>query len=70
MKALYTVRAIKNAVDSGDTVKCDGGGYTVIKDSIGQYLIKHVSGHCVGLHGAAGTKYAYVLNGSRFYTGE
>ena len=66
---LYSIEGIKNAVDSGKTVKCGGGGYTVIKDSLGKYLIKYdASSYCIGLHGADGTKYASELNGSDFYT--
>lgn len=40
---------IRAAVDAGLPVKWANDGYDVIKDSIGQYLIVHSSGHCIGL---------------------
>lgn len=60
-----TIQEIKEAVDSGRKVHWSNDGYTVIKDSIGQYLIKHYSGDCIGLTNQAGDK----LNGaeSEFY---
>ena len=69
MAQLNTIEEIKQAVDAGQTVRCDGGGYEVIKDSIGQYLIHHIgSDYYIGLHGRAGTKYAEHLNGHGFHT--
>jgi len=61
--------AIRRAADTGN-VQLGSGGYSVIKDSIGQYLIKSgggASAHCIGLTGQRGTKYADKLNGTDFY---
>ena len=71
MSTLTTIPEIKAAVDAGKQVRCDGDGYEVIKDSIGQYLIHfRTSDYYIGLHGRAGTKYAEKLNGRNFYTVE
>ena len=43
------VNEIKKAVDEGKQVHWSNVGYTVIKDNIGQYLIQHWNGHCIGL---------------------
>jgi hypothetical protein len=62
------VQEIKDLVDAGIDVRCNGGGYQVIKDSAGQYLICYgPTGDCVGLHGLIGTPYENRLNGSGFY---
>lgn len=69
-QALNTISEIKAAVDAGQKVFCDGGGYEVIKDSVGQYLIHFLGGdgkYYIGLHGLEGTEYAEVLNGKDFY---
>jgi hypothetical protein len=43
-------REIKTALERGDRVFWVHNGYEVMKDSLGQYLIKcHDNGHCVGL---------------------
>jgi hypothetical protein len=58
------IREIKEAVESGKTVHWVNPGYTVIKDSIGQFLIHSCfSGvDCyTGLHGR--DEYANKLNG-------
>jgi len=66
---LETIEEIKAAVDAGHAVHCGNDGYTVTKDSIGQYLIKYAhNNYCVGLHGMEGTKYEGVLNGGDFYS--
>jgi hypothetical protein len=44
-----TLDEIKQAVDNGGIVYWTNRGYRVIKDNLGQYLIKHHSGDCVGL---------------------
>ena len=69
MKAELTTKAeIIEAVDAGKDVYCEGGGYKVIKDSKGQYLIKCTSNnHCIGLSGQDGTQYENVLNARGFY---
>ena len=68
-RTLRSINEIKAAVDSGADVRCDGGGYEVIRDSIGQYLIHQLgSDYYVGLHGMPGTEYAAQLNGEKFYT--
>ncbi len=36
---MKTLNEVQSAVDSGATVHWSNSGYTVIKDSIGQYLI-------------------------------
>lgn len=54
------IAEIKQAVDAGLTVHWANRGYRVIKDSIGQYLIKFdPNGHCIGLTNRAGD----TLNG-------
>lgn len=70
MALLNTIQEIKTAVDAGKTVYADSEAYTVIKDSLGQYLIKFHSGSVIGLHGQAGTQYETTLNGHQFYTRE
>ncbi len=65
--SLRTIAQIKDAVDSGKTVKCGGGGYTVTATK-GQYYISYDhSDYCIGLHGQEGTEYADKLNGKDFY---
>ena len=52
---------IKDAIDAGNRVFWHHSGYEVIKDSIGQYLIKcHMNDHIIGLTHRDGT----TLNGS------
>lgn len=47
---LLTVGAIKNAVEAGNTVYAGTKAYRVIKDSLGQWLIKcDLNGYCIGL---------------------
>ena len=65
-----TVAAIRAAVDSGKRVTCDGGGYEVIKDKLGQYLIHFKPDYYIGLSGREGTPYAEKLNGREFYVEE
>ena len=44
------VQQIRTAIDEGKTVYWHHNGYQVIKDSIGQYLIKcHMNDHYIGL---------------------
>ena len=58
------IKEIKKAVDEGQKVCWSNPAYDVIKDDIGQYLIKcNLNGHCIGLHGLKGTKYENQLNG-------
>jgi hypothetical protein len=60
-----TITRIKAAVDMGLTVSlAKSSSYIVIKDSIGQYLIKFTPDRCnyIGLHGMAGTKYEDHIN--------
>ena len=40
---------IKTALANGERVYWMNNGYEVIRDSIGQYLIEHEAGHCIGL---------------------
>lgn len=62
-----TAEDIRCAVDAGETVYSESEAYQVIKDSLGQYLIKcEFNGHCIGLTHQDG----YTLNGSHFYTKE
>lgn len=44
-----TLSEIKTAVESGKIVHWSSTYYTVIKDKIGQWLIKCDNGHCIGL---------------------
>ena len=45
-----TAKEIKDAVDNGKKVHWVNDLYTVIKDSLGQYLIKcTTNGYCIGL---------------------
>lgn len=53
------LQEIKQAIADGKTVHWSNGAYTVIKDNLGQYLIKHSAGHCIGLTWADET----TLNG-------
>ena len=39
MNTLKTIAEVKASVDAGNRVHWSNSGYTVIKDSIGQYLI-------------------------------
>jgi hypothetical protein len=56
-----TIDAIKAAVDAGRTVHWANTGYVVIRDSLGEYLIRYTpNGHCIGLTNRAGDK----LNGA------
>ena len=65
---LKTPDEIRAAVDADNIVRCDGGGYEVIKDIYGQYLIHFIgSDYYIGLTGREGTKYADKLNGRDFY---
>lgn len=51
-----TLEEIKNAVDEGRTVHWATPGYTVVKDDLGQYLIKcRSNGSCIGLTWQDGT---------------
>lgn len=61
------LQQIKTAVVSGKVVHWANDGYTVICDKLGQWLIKHYSGNCVGLYGCDNK-----LNGleSEFYVKE
>ena len=55
-----TIQEIKEAVDKGLRVHWSNPGYIVIKDSLGQYLIKYLpNDHCIGLTNRAGDQ----LNG-------
>lgn len=43
------LQQIKQAIAEGKTVHWGNPSYQVIKDKIGQYLIVHDRGHCIGL---------------------
>jgi len=43
------IAEIKKSVDIGEKVFWSSTEYQVIKDNLGQYLIMHKNGHCVGL---------------------
>lgn len=61
-----TLEQIKGAVALGLSVKWSNNGYDVIRDSLGQFLIKYApTGYCFGLTRADGV----TLNGdeSQFY---
>ena len=62
------VSQIKHAVDCGYTIHWANESYKVVKDSLGQYLIKHESGHCIGLTHKDGK----TLNGKdwQFFRGD
>ena len=54
------LQEIKTALEKGKTVYCSSYIYEVIKDSIGQYLIRcTLNDHCIGLFWADGK----TLNG-------
>jgi hypothetical protein len=59
---------IKAAIEAGKKVFWKNNGYEVIKDSIGQYLIKCVNGSCIGLTWTDGK----TMNGNEedFYSDE
>lgn len=66
---LSTIERIKLAVDAGLKVTlASNDNYTVIKDSIGQYLIAYRHGdmdaNYIGLHGMEGTQYEDQINHS------
>ncbi len=44
-----SIDEIKAAVESGRRVCWANTGYSVIKDGLGQWLIKHQDGSCIGL---------------------
>lgn len=45
-----TLQEIKDAVDAGEDVCWSNFAYKVVKDNIGQYLIKFIpNNHCIGL---------------------
>lgn len=46
---IMSLEEIKTAVESGKGVYWSNNGYRVIKDNIGQWLIEHCDGHCIGL---------------------
>lgn len=50
---------IKAAVTAGKTVHWSNKGYKVVKDQLGQYLVQHHGGSCIGLTWSDGT----TLNG-------
>lgn len=59
-----TLDEIKAAVDAGQTVYCGSPGYVVIKDSLGQYLVKCVfNNYYIGLTWQDGM----TLNGKNFF---
>jgi hypothetical protein len=57
---------IKQAIEDNKKVYWSNKAYEVIKDKIGQYLIKCSNGHCIGLTWQDGT----TLNGNEneFFT--
>ena len=58
------IQQIKQAVDSGLSVKSGNDLYDVTKDTLGQYLIVCSSNnYTIGLHGQKGTIHEHVLNG-------
>ena len=62
-----TISEIKQAVDEGKTVCWKNPGYTVRKNTLGEYIIRSaMTGHCIGLDYDNGTK----MNGeeSDFFT--
>lgn len=44
-----TLSEIKTAIAAGKKVCCNNTSYSVIQDGDGQYLIRHINGHCIGL---------------------
>lgn len=51
-----TIEEIKEAVNSGKKVYCGNSAYEVIKDKIGQWLIKcTLNDYCIGLTWQDGT---------------
>lgn len=44
-----TLDEIKTALEAGNRVFWVHNGYEVVKDELGQYLIKYETGHCIGL---------------------
>jgi len=44
-----TLNEIKDALEAGKRVYWVHNGYEVIRDSLGQFLIKHEAGNCIGL---------------------
>ena len=58
------IKLIKKAIDEGKKVyMTPNKAYEVIKDSIGQYLIKcHINDYYTGLHGREFTEYEHKIN--------
>lgn len=61
-----TLDEIKNALKKRLTVYWSNEAYMVYQDKLGQYLIKHLNGSCIGLTHADGV----TLNGDEcdFFT--
>jgi hypothetical protein len=58
-----TIQEIKQSIDAGKTVQWASPAYRVIKDDLGQYLIKCLlNDYCIGLTNRAGDK----LNGEEW----
>ena len=58
------IKLIKEAINDGKRVfMTPSKAYEVIKDSIGQYLIKcHINDNFVGLHGRKNTNREHIIN--------
>jgi len=63
MQQLNTIEEIKSAVNNGQTVYAGSAAYTVIKDTLGRYLIK-CGAHYIGLTWSDDT----TLNANFFFT--
>lgn len=64
MKHAKQIKLIKEALNQGKRVfMTPNKAYEVIKDNIGQYLIKcHINDNFVGLHGMENTDREHVIN--------
>ena len=64
MKHAKQIQIIKTAINDGKRVfMTPSKAYEVIKDRIGQYLIKcHINDSFVGLHGRENTEYEHKIN--------
>ena len=67
-RELTDIAEIKRLVDAGADVRAGNDNYIVMRDSIGQYLIKFTpEPNWIGLHGREGTKYEDQLNMTPIY---
>lgn len=69
MDITNSINKIKQWVDEGRIVYAKSSNYVVIKDKLGEYIIKcRSNNNIIGLHGKDGTKFEKKLNMRDFFT--